>query len=167
MTAGEISMAAAPATARRSDAGFTLTEIMVVVLIVGTLSAIAVPTLLTQRAKGVDAAAKSNVATAARALAIYETDHDTYACGTSVQCIQKLHLLEPAISGSDLEVNDHGGSGDATDNGYRVTGAGGDTRTFWQDRDPDGGATDRGCDLNGSRDPGGCRVPGRTSSGQW
>jgi len=148
--------------------GFTLTEILVVILVVGILAGIAIPTLLSQRQKATDVVAKSAVATANRAMIIYDEDHDSYACGDSSQCRAAMSAIDPVLGDSNVLFTQSGGSiGDPTANGYRVTAPGGQARTFWVDRAPGAHSTDRGCDLNGSADNGGCRVAPPATGGTW
>jgi prepilin-type N-terminal cleavage/methylation domain-containing protein len=61
-----------------ADDGFTLVEILVVMLIIGILAAIGMGAFLNQRGKAQDAHAKSAVSTAAKAVNVWNTEHGTY-----------------------------------------------------------------------------------------
>jgi type IV pilus assembly protein PilA len=63
---------------KESDEGFTLIELMVVVLILGILMAIAIPTFLSLTGSAKTNAAESDLTTAAQDEAIYFTQYGTF-----------------------------------------------------------------------------------------
>src|SRR2546425_11049495 len=63
---------------RRDERGFTLIELMVVVLIIAILIAIAIPTFLGARKRAQDRGAQSNLRNGLTASKTFYTDNDTY-----------------------------------------------------------------------------------------
>lgn len=74
--------------AQRLQRGFTLIEIMVVVVIMGVLAALVVPKLISRTGESKVAAAKVDIATIMQALKLYKLDNQRYP--TTEQGLQSL-----------------------------------------------------------------------------
>lgn len=79
------------------EEGFTLVELLVVMLILGLLAAIAIPSFFNQRNKAHDADAKADARTAQTAIETYATDHDGKYNGPPAPDAAALHLIEATI----------------------------------------------------------------------
>ena len=85
----------------KRDEGFTLIELMVVVLIIAILIAIAIPTFLGARARAQDRAAQSsarNIVTAAKAIF---TDNEDYDEATEAALDSAEPAIESVAAGTD------------------------------------------------------------------
>lgn len=134
-----------------SESGFTLVELLVVMLILGILAAIAIPTFFNQRDKARDASAKEEVRTAQTAMETYAIDHQGNYTGATAALLDDI---EPTIDEATLTVNVTGPKE------YSLTQTSDTSTTFTITKGADG-STSFSCSAPGS---GGCPSP---APGNW
>jgi type IV pilus assembly protein PilA len=76
------------------QSGFSLIELLVVILVIGILAAIAIPSFLNQKSKAEDSQAKVVARNAETAIETYATNNDGSYSGADVSA---LHSIDPAL----------------------------------------------------------------------
>jgi prepilin-type N-terminal cleavage/methylation domain-containing protein len=129
-----------------SESGFTLVELLVVMLILGILAAIAIPSFFNQRDKARDADAKASAKTAQTAIETYATENNGSYANADVGDLTRIEeTLTPL--GTDLAVV-------AADDTYTVTVTSETDNTFSVER------TGTGAFLLNCTGGGGCPTDG-------
>jgi type IV pilus assembly protein PilA len=106
---------------RRSQAGFTLIEVLVVTLVLGILAAIALPTFLGQQRKAQDSDAKSNARNLVSHVEACRTASEDYTfCDTVVELDAGASTGLPVVDGAPT-VDGTVGVSAATKDSYTVT----------------------------------------------
>jgi type IV pilus assembly protein PilA len=136
-----------------AERGFTIVELLVVLVLLGILATIVLPSFIGQRAKAQDSEAHQMIRNAQVALQTYETDNDTFDATRAA-----LELIEPAIAeatgGFDV-------SGDATT--YKITERSASGTEFTVERDGSGTIT-RSCTVHGH---GLCKAAPDAAGNRW
>ncbi len=99
-------MRSSAAELKTQEAGFTLVELLVVIVVIGVLIAIAVTSYLGFSDRASRTAAKSNVRTVVPALTAFYTDNSTYVGATLTTLREKYDLQIDDSAASRYEISD-------------------------------------------------------------
>lgn len=137
----------------RAEDGFGLVELLVVVLIIGILVTVALPSLLGQRKRAQDANAKTVAVTAAKAATAYGTDDGVFDALDPAALIK----IEPSLESAN------GLKAEGTGRTFTVSVDSAAGTTFSIERTADGELT-RDCTRPGSE---GCRATPDARGNRW
>jgi type IV pilus assembly protein PilA len=140
------------AKAVREQDGFTLMEILVVLLIIGILAAIAIPSFTSQTARANDAAAKTQIGTLGTTIKTFAMDNGGSYKGAT---LAKLEEVEPTLKDSTTSVAKE--VAEATSTGFEIESEAVGSKDVYKLASIDGEVT-RSCTP---RDAGGC------TGGSW
>jgi type IV pilus assembly protein PilA len=154
----------------RDEDGFTLIELMVVVLIIAILLAIAIPTFLGARQRANDRAAQSSLRNAVTAAKTLFTDNQDYSAATDTA----LAAVEPSLSfkvkgtsaANQKEVSVDGGATVST-TFYAATKSASGTCFFIKDVAATGGGTTYAKDAAATCTPSATAAASATYTSSW
>ena len=89
---------------RNEESGFTLVELLVVMLILGILAAIAIPAFFSQRDKGYDADAKADVRSVQTAIETFAIDNNGSYATANKAALVAIEGTITSIDDADLTI---------------------------------------------------------------